>query len=152
MPLLREDGRPVDHCQYPAISHAQPLLACSADGETTILNFEAGAITGTIYRADAVGTFLRDGDVIGWPSVTTLSEIDVFSISGESIEPILEDFVPFGQMGFFNDPNPSRIATDRPRFADVKVLAGHDLYEAAMAELSDDEQSEVLRATSATEQ
>lgn len=146
MPLIREDGRPVDHCQYSAISHALPYLACSADAETTILNFATGSIVGTIRRADSVATFLRDGAAIGWPSVSNPGEIDVFAATGEPLKPIMQDYVPFGQLAFLGDQNLTKVATDLSGYSARGMPTGLELYEAAMAELSDDERSQLLLA------
>tara|TARA_R110000796_G_C14560990_1_gene434857 strand:+ start:633 stop:3317 length:2685 start_codon:yes stop_codon:yes gene_type:complete len=146
LPLIREDGRPFDHCQYSAISHALPYLACSADAETTILNFATGSIVGTIRRADSVARFLRDGAAIGWPSVSNPGEIDVFSATGEPLKPIMQDYVPFGQLAFLGDQNLTKVATDLSGYSAQGMPTGLELYEAAMAELSDDERSQLLLA------
>lgn len=151
MPLIRGDGRPVDHCQYSAISHALPYLACSADAETTILNFATGSIVGTIRRADSVARFLRDGAAIGWPSVSNPREIDVFSATGEPLEPIMQDYVQFGQLAFLGDQTLTKVATDLSGYSAQGMPTGLALYEAAMAELSDDERSQLLLARPDTE-
>ncbi|RUR28904.1 WD40 repeat domain-containing protein [Vreelandella andesensis] len=146
LPLIREDGRPVDHCQYSAISHTLPYLACSADAETTILNFATGSIVGTIRRADSVGRFLRDGSAIGWPNLSNPVEIDVFSVKGEPLDPIMQDYVPFGQLALLGGQILTNVATDLSGYSAQEIPTALALYEAAMAELSDDDRAQLLLA------
>lgn len=144
MPLIREDGRPIEHCQYSAISHALPYLACSADSETTIIDFVSGSILGTVRRASSVGTFLRNGSAIGWQTVSNSDEIDVFSVTGAPLEPTLQDYVPFGQMAFLKGSDLSRVAADLSGYSGQDMPTGLELYKATMTELSEDERATLL--------